>query len=83
MTETIMVEVLMPSTDDVVEFVLPINRKISDLLPDMVNQIVKVKKNIAFDKTLILCDCDRHIMLNPSMTLGEAGTKNGTRLLLC
>lgn len=83
MTETIMVEVLMPATDDVVEFVLPINRKISDLLPDMVNQIMTVKKNIEFDKTLVLCDCDRHIMLNPSLTLGEAGTKNGTRLLLC
>ena len=83
MVQTIMVEVLLPATDDIVEFILPVNRRISDLLPDMVSQITAVRQNIVFDETLILCDCDRHIMLNPSWTLQEAGTKNGSRLLLC
>lgn len=83
MMQTIMVEILLPAIDAEVEFLLPTNRYICELLPEIILQITTVKQNIEFDKTPVLCDCTRHMILNPSQTIYELGIQNGARLLLC
>ena len=83
MMQTVMVEILLPAVDSKVEFLLPTNRNLCELLPEIILQISTVKQNVEFDKTPVLCDCARHIILNPSQTIYELGIQNGAQLLLC
>lgn len=81
---TIVVEVCLSATNDTIEFLLPLDRPLSELLAEMVKQIVTVKKNIRFaEKVPLVCDLDRHVLLDSSHTLAQANVSNGTRLLLC
>ena len=81
----IKVEVSLVATDACYDFLLPLERTVSELLAEMTEQIEYVDKTVVLSKggQLILCDMDRRFVLDPTKSLSELGVRNGARLTIC
>lgn len=81
--ETIIIEILLGSTGDVEEFMLPAHVPLISLLQDMALLIEQMNPQVAFDRnSLILYDASRHTLLQPAWTLAQNGVHDGSRLMI-
>ncbi len=81
--EKIIVELSLPSTGATYDFELPAQNRVSETTQDLVSILEKVAASVGFhaDQPMLL-DLDRHILLNGSQYLSDAGIHDGSRLML-
>lgn len=81
--ETIIIEIVLGSTGDVEEFMLPAHVPLASLLQDIALLIEQMNPQVAFDrKALILYDTERQALLQPAWTLAQNGVRDGSRLMI-
>lgn len=81
--ETIIIEIVLGSTGDVEEFMLPAHVPLSSLLQDIALLIEQMNTQVAFDRgSLILYDTRQQTLLQPSWTLAQNGVQDGSRLMI-
>lgn len=81
--ESIIIEITLGNTDEVVEFMLPAHVPVSSLLPDIAQLIEQVNLSVAFDRqTIVLFDLDRSILLQHDWTLSQNGIRDSSRLMI-
>lgn len=81
--ETIIVEIIIGVSGDLVDFVLPVHVPAAELLPDVIRLIEQTHPTLRMDKqTPVLCDQTDGRMLHPALTLAQSGVRMGHRLLL-
>lgn len=81
--ESVLVEVFIPATDSVHDFMLPANGRIATVALQMAEALESVERNIAFDrKNLTLCDRLARRILPPEATLYDCGIVDGSSLIL-
>lgn len=83
--EQIKVELYLIGTDAYMDFLLPLDRPLCELLEEMVAQVESVDAALSFDRAQpwMLCDLEHHRLLDPQKSLAELGVRNGARLSLC
>ena len=81
--ETIIVEINIAASDENVEFVLPAHVKVEALLPAIIRLVEQTHQALQFDpEKTMLCDPRSQKILLPSITLAQAGVRQGHRLML-
>lgn len=81
--ETIIAEIFIPATNKTFDFALPAQGRIADVAGRIIESLESVERNIAFDATCpLICDLDHGAVLQPGMTVVQAGIRDGTRLML-
>lgn len=78
------VDIYVPSLDEILDFQLDENVRISQLLNEISEMLCKKTKENLNEKPsdFILCVPGNERILPSNMTFGECGIKNGCRLLL-
>lgn len=81
--ESIIVEIVLGNTDEVVEFMLPAHITVKALIPDIIRLIEQVKLQVAFDKDcVVLFDTEQEVTLKEDWTLAQNGIKDGSRMII-
>lgn len=81
--ETIIVEISIAASGDKTEFMLPAHVKIEALLPTIVRMVEQTHQEIQYDLgNTMLCDFKTKKILPPSITLAQAGIRQGNKLML-
>lgn len=83
--EQIKIELYLVGTDTCMDYLLPLNRPLCEFLEEMAVQAESMDASLSFDRTQpwMLCDMERHLLLDPQKSLAELGVRNGARLSLC
>lgn len=81
----IIVEFWVIGNDSRVDFLLPVAIPITEMLDEIRTQIEAVDASVSFDRAqaCILCDEDRHLLIDCSRSLAENGVRNGSCLSIC
>ena len=81
--ETIIVEINIAASNENTEFILPAHVKIEALLPAIVRLVEQTHQELHYqlDNT-VLCDSGSQRILPSSITLAQAGIRQGNRLML-
>ena len=85
--ESVLVEILIPATDEVFDFLLPATGIIQEMAAQIADTLEHTGRNIVFDRTaLMLCAIDSTAMppriLFDNATLQASGITDGSRLML-
>lgn len=81
--ETIIVEILIGTTGNISDFVLPAHVPVDALIPEIRKLVEQVFPYVAFDEEApMLCDRDKGTIIPAGMTLAQAGIRDSSRLLL-
>lgn len=81
--QTIIVEVYLPATSESYDFRLPAQGRIGDICREMVRILESTRQNLLIDAEYpLLCERDAGKVLPDWQTVGEAGLRDGSRLLL-
>lgn len=81
--ETIIVEMLLASTGESIEFMLPAHVPLSSLLDDVAQLIEQLNLAVAFDReNIILFDLDRSLLMQPEWTPAQNGLHDSSRLMI-
>ena len=83
--EQIKSELYLVGTDTCMDYLLPLTRPLGEFLEEMAVQAESMDASLSFDRTQpwMLCDMERHLLLDPQKSLAELGVRNGARLSLC
>lgn len=80
----ILVEVIVPSINKKLNFRLDENAYIADVAAE-IGEILVVRaseKNTSIIDDLMLCDCERNVVLRLNHTLKQSGIGNGSKLMI-
>lgn len=81
--ETIIVEILLGITGEVVEFMLPAHVPLASLMSGILRLVEQVHQNVSFDAaTVMLYDAKQALPLEPAWTLAQSGIRDGSQLVL-
>lgn len=81
--ETIIVEIILGSTREHVDFMLPAHVPLCSLTDDIVRLIEQTNQLIMFDKdNLTLIDTGSGEVLRPEWTLAQNGIRDGSTLMI-
>ncbi len=81
--ETMIVEISIAANQEHPEFVLPAHVPIEELLPAILHQVEQTYQDLQYDPAqTLLCDLRSRRILPASLTLAQAGVRQGHRLLL-
>lgn len=81
--ETIIVEITLGCTGEVLEFMLPAHIPVASLTEDMALLIEQQRPGVAFDKAaVVLFDLDKQHVLNVDWTLAQNDLRDSSRLLM-
>lgn len=81
--ETIIVEIIIGASGDIVDFALPAHVPLSGMLSDIIRLIEQTHPALLIDKASpMLCDVTNGRMLHPHLTLAQSGVSPGHRLLI-
>lgn len=86
-TESVLVEVYIPATDAVFDFLLPATGTVGEMASQMADALERTERNIVFDReALLLCTIGEmaalpRILLDGA-TLQASGVTDGARLML-
>ena len=83
--EQIKIALYLIGTDTYMDYLLPLDRPLCEFLEEIAAQAERTDDALCFDRTQpwMLCDLDRHLLLDPQKSLAELGICNGARLSLC
>jgi len=83
--DQIKVELVLIGTGITVDFLLPTQIPLCDLLGEMIMQIQQYDSTVAFedDQPWYLCDLERNKLLDTYKSIEDLGVQNGSRLSLC
>lgn len=81
----IIVEFWVLGNDSRVDFLLPTGIPIIEMLEEIRAQIEASDTSVSFDRTqvCIVCDVERHLLLDCAKSLAENGVCNGSCLSIC
>ena len=81
--ESIIVEVYIPATSASYDFRLPSIGRVGDITDEVIRILETTQQDLEFDREQpILCDREREMILDPRLTVAEAGLRDGSRLIL-
>lgn len=81
--ETIIVEIYVPATSVSFDFRLPSTGRVEDIIAEVIRILETTQQNLDFDREMpLLCDQERELVLDPRLTVAEAGLRDGSRLIL-
>ncbi len=83
--EQIKIALYLIGTDASMDFLLPLDRPLCEFLEEVAAQAERMDAALSFDRTQpwMLCDLERHLLLDTQKSLAELGVRNGARLSLC
>lgn len=81
----IIVEIWVMGNDSRVDFLLPTGVPITEMLDEIRAQIETSDASVSFDRkqACILCDVERHLLLDCAKSLADNGVRNGSCLSIC
>jgi peptide subunit release factor 1 (eRF1) len=79
----VLVEILLPATDQSFDVFIPLDSRMSDVL-QMVSTLLSELSDGKFkaSRDAVLCDAASGIIFNINMFVSELGIKNGSKLML-
>lgn len=81
--ETIIIELIVPASNERFDFVLPAASKVDVIIQEMIRLLEAKGQNIAFaHATTQLCDIETAQVLDPGIALAQQGIRDGSQLML-